>query len=163
MFLLNSKKYFCINYLISTNSLEIEEKNRFTATELATLLPMIGNGIQDDFELNNLWVTDFLPNYINRKKPTEEIKKNIFRRLSEFFLNGFIGDYLENRFMKVTKNHQKKKFKKLNKQDFDLAFKGSTGKSKHHPDNHQIRVLNLMNEKIELLNKKHKLSIPFEK
>ena len=44
IFLLNSRKYFCVNYFISSNALEIEEKNIFTATELTTLLPMFGNG-----------------------------------------------------------------------------------------------------------------------
>ncbi len=162
IFLLNSKKYFCINYLVSINSLEINEKNRFTATEFATLLPMTGNGIHKDFELKNPWVTDFLPNYTNTKELTVEIKKNIFRRTSELFLKGNIGDKLDKKFMKITKNHQKKKFNKLKKKDFDLAFKGSENESKHHPDNHQVRIINLLNDKITAFNKEYKLSIPLE-
>ena len=35
IFLLNSKKYFCINYFIDSVHLEIPEKNIFTAIELA--------------------------------------------------------------------------------------------------------------------------------
>ena len=33
--LLNSKKYFCVNYFITSNHLQIQEQNRFTATELS--------------------------------------------------------------------------------------------------------------------------------
>ena len=40
IFLLNSRKYFCPNYFISSEQLEIIEQNRFTATELKTLIPM---------------------------------------------------------------------------------------------------------------------------
>lgn len=162
IFLLNSKKYFCINYLVSINSLEIEEKNRFTATEFATLLPMTGNGIHKDFELHNPWVTDFLPNYTNTKELTVEIKRNVFRRTSELFLKGNFGDRLDKKFMKITKNHQKKKFNQLQKKDFDIAFKGSKTESKHHPDNHQVRVINLLNIKIKEFNKTYELSIPLE-
>src|SRR4029453_8923510 len=40
LFLLNSKKYFCINYFIDSDNLEIPDQNIFTATELTTLIPM---------------------------------------------------------------------------------------------------------------------------
>lgn len=56
IFLLNSKKYFCVNYFMSTNALEIKEKNRFTATEFATLIPMSGNGVYKDLQTENPWV-----------------------------------------------------------------------------------------------------------
>lgn len=42
IFLLNSRKYFCINYFMSSSNLEVEEKNRFTATEIKTLIPLQG-------------------------------------------------------------------------------------------------------------------------
>ena len=47
IFLLNSRKIFCINYFVDTESLEIEEKNIFTATELATLIPTYGTELYD--------------------------------------------------------------------------------------------------------------------
>jgi predicted nucleotidyltransferase len=37
IFLLNSYKYFCINFLLSEDNLEIEDKNVFTATEVMTV------------------------------------------------------------------------------------------------------------------------------
>jgi hypothetical protein len=40
IFLLNSKKYFCLNYFIDAESLEIPDKNIFTATEIAFLIPL---------------------------------------------------------------------------------------------------------------------------
>ena len=163
VFLLNSKKYFCINYFMSTNSLEIAEKNRFTATEFATLIPMSGNGIYSDFKKNNQWVLDYFPNYINKEKKSSAIKKNFFRRSSEFILNGKFGDKLDEYFMTITKNHQLKKFKKLQDSDFKIAFKGNKNISKHHPNNNQKKVINMLNKNIIAFNKEHNLSIPLEK
>lgn len=163
IFLLNSKKYFCVNYFISQNALEIEEKNRFTATEFITLIPMTGNGVHNQFEIHNGWVFDFFPNYVQNKEEAFCLKKGFLKRFFEFLLNGSIGDQLDGYFMKITKDHQKKKFTDHSKPNFDLAFKGNKKISKHHPKNYQIRVLNSLNNKIDVLNKKHKLSIPFEK
>ncbi|AOW21476.1 hypothetical protein [Urechidicola croceus] len=163
IFLLNSKKHFCVNYFVSSNALEIEEKNRFTATELTTLMPMTGNGIYNDFKNNNLWVYDFFPNFINNNKESIKVNNSILKSFLEYLLKGKFGTILEKYCMKITKSHQKNKFKKLKKSDFNLAFKGNKHTSKHHPDNHQVRVINLLNEKIIAFNKKYELSIPLEK
>jgi hypothetical protein len=47
--LLNSRKYFCLNYFIDSSSLEIEEKNVFTATEISFLKPMVNDILFDEF------------------------------------------------------------------------------------------------------------------
>lgn len=162
IFLLNSRKYFCVNYFMSTNALEVTEKNRFTATEFVTLIPMSANGVFQDLKDNNDWILDYFPNY-NLNKKSEPVKRKLFKRFTEYLLNGKVGDYLENKFMKITKNHQKEKFKNLNNKDFKIAFKSDKDTSKHHPDNHQMRVIKLLNEKIIVFNKKHQLNILLEK
>ena len=48
-FLLNSRKYFCINYFIASDHLEVGEKNRFTATEIRTLIPFKGRSAFEAF------------------------------------------------------------------------------------------------------------------
>lgn len=161
IFLLNSKKYFCVNYFMSSNALEIEEQNRFTATEFTTLIPMSGNGIYKKLQKENSWVLDYFPNY-DKEKKSNPIERKILKRFSEYLLNGKIGNGLEKKFMKVTQNHQQKKFKQLQKLDFEIAFKGDKNTSKHHPDNHQKRVINSLNKKIVSFNEIHQLEIPLE-
>lgn len=147
---------------MSSNALEVKEQNRFTATEFVTLMPMSGNGIHEELIKRNMWVLDYFPNY-NQTQKTKSIKKNGFKQFLEFLLKGKIGAVLEKQFMRITKKHQQKKFKELEKKDFEIAFKGDENTSKHHPDNHQIRVINLLNDKINAFNKQHQLSIPLEK
>lgn len=161
IFLLNSKKYFCVNYFMTSNALEVEEKNRFTATEFATLIPMNGNGIYQKLQNNNRWVLDYFPNY-NKNKKSLPIKRKSFKRFSEYILKGKAGNRLERMFMQITQNHQQKKFAKMDKEDYNVAFKADENTSKHHPDNHQKRVIVLLNEKIKEYNKKHQLNISLE-
>ena len=100
IFLLNSKKYFCVNYFISTNSLEIEEKNRFTATELTTMLPMYGNGSFHSFYEQNKWVNSFLPNKTIAEGLSKliPVEKPFSTRVTENILNTKLGDWLDSLF-----------------------------------------------------------------
>ena len=63
IFLLNSYKYFCINYFITEDSMEIEDKNIFTATEVATVKGVYNTGLIKKFLESNTWVNNFFPNY----------------------------------------------------------------------------------------------------
>ena len=163
IFLLNSKKYFCINYFMSEENLKIPEKNRFTATECVTLKPMFGSNTFQKLIESNTWVLDYFPNFKNTKNEAK-LKNPVFKKLFEKLLAGKFGDFLERNFMKITQNHQQRKFKeKLKKHEFDLAFKGDENTSKHHPQNHQLKTIVLLNEKIKAFNKKFGFNIPLEK
>jgi len=162
VFLLNSKKYFCVNYFKSTNALEIEEQNRFTATELATLIPFYCNGDLNKFYRKNEWVLKYFPNYLAKDNLNKPLKNSILKIFFEFLLQGSLGDYLETYCMNLTVNHQKKKFRKMNPNDFKIAFKGTKTTSKHHPDNHQKKVISLLNNKISAFNKEHFFEIELE-
>lgn len=161
IFLLNSKKYFCVNYFMSSNSLEVDQKNRFTATEFATLIPMNGNGMYKKLQDKNQWVLDYFPNYNNMKK-TKPLKRKRIKRFLEFLLKGKFGGFFEKKFMYITKKHQRKKFNKLGDANFEIAFRGDENTSKHHPHNHQIKVIEKLNEKINSFNETYSLNIPLE-
>jgi hypothetical protein len=161
IFLLNSKKYFCINYFMSEDNLEIPHKNRFTATESITLIPVKGKGIYQKFIECNNWIYDFFPN-ISVDKPSSKISSTLIRCFFETILNGKLGNVLETVFMKITTKHQKYKYKKLKKEEFKIAFKSDNKISKHHPQNHQVKTILALNNKIKKFNKKNNLNIPLE-
>ncbi len=164
IFLLNSKKYFCVNYFISTNSLEIEEKNLFTATELTTMLPMYGNGSFHDFYEQNKWVNSFLPN----KTITEGlsklnfVEKPILTKVIEKILNTKLGDWLDSLFLKITYKKWKVKFNKLEDKQFNIALKSTKTVSKHHPLNFQRKVIDRLNAKYDELREKHNIHLAKE-
>ncbi len=156
IFLLNSRKYFCINYLVDTEHLEIEEQNRFTATELVTLIGVYGNGEFEDFCRANDWAYKIFPNAKNvRWKGNAH--DSWFKRLNQRILGGKIGDRLDNYFMKITLKRWQKKFGSMNPKHFEVAFKTRTYVSKHHPGNFQQKVLSKSEEILEKLKTEHHL------
>lgn len=63
-FLLNRKKFFCYNHIVSECRLEINERNIYTAIELATLKPLFDSDLHEKLLKANSWVFDYLPNYV---------------------------------------------------------------------------------------------------
>jgi predicted nucleotidyltransferase len=136
IFLLNSRKYFCINYFISSQQLEIEEKNRFTATELKTLIPMEGKEIFSAFYANNLWIKNYFSKFETNLDTISNTKKPFISKSIVLI-------------KKITLKKWKSKFNLLNNEDFNIALKSTQNISKHHPSNFQKKVILALNSKIE--------------
>jgi len=156
VFLFNSYKYFCLNYFINTENLEIEEKNLFTATEIATMIPILGGDIKQRFYKHNQWIRDYFPNYqIDNVDSVPNGSNNWIKQFIEFIFNGKIGARLDDHFMKVTIRHWSKKFKNnFTEEEFALLFKSKKNISKHHPQNFQKVVLNAYENKLKELEQK---------
>lgn len=149
IFLLNSRKYFCINYFISSQQLEIEEKNRFTATELKTLIPMQGKEIFSAFYKENTWIKDYFSKFEINLNAVENNKKPLLSKSIEFIFNTNLGEISDNILKKITLKKWKSKFKFLNNEDFNIALKSTRNISKHHPSNFQKKVILSLNSKID--------------
>ncbi len=156
----NSKKYFCVNYFISSNQLEIPEKNLFTATELATLIPVTGKALYTDFKQANNWANNYFPN-IETCKNQEIIDVKPFKisKFLEFIFNSKLGDITDNLFRKLTLKRWMSKFNDLDKQQFEIALKSTKSVSKHHPQNFQKKVIDAYNTKIKEFENTYNLKI----
>lgn len=158
IFLFNSYKYFCVNYFVAENNMEIEEKNIFTATEIAHIKATFNSDLMNEFIKANSWVKKFFPNYIlcdpRLHSPGYAINNNKskIQKIIEFFLNGSIGTRLNNYFKKITVNHWKKRYSQLKEEDRNHMFKSTDSVSKTHPLNMQKKILNMYHDKLKQFN-----------
>ena len=119
MFLINRQHYFCMNYFVDENTCCILEKNIYTATEVATILPMRGNGIFKTFFSANGWTKKFLPNNYMHAVSAKEPRKTWTGLLTEKLLNNRLGSGLDILLMKLTvkswkaKTHRQKRMIKV--------------------------------------------------
>lgn len=151
LFLFNSHEYFCVNYFVDENHLEIEEKNIFTATEIVTLLPKINNSLYNDLIRNNSWIDSYYPGVFHEEPNIENSKKTLSKKIGEALFRGKLGNKIDDYFMKVTLKRWKRKFGSLSDEDFDIAMKTSTNVSKHHPNNFQKKVLEEQNKNYQAI------------
>jgi hypothetical protein len=149
IFLFNSHKYFCVNYFVDETHLGIEEQNLFTATELATVLPLYGSKQYHDLHGCNLWLKNFFPNFTLRKAdhvPVSSISWQ--KRWLETSINLF-GDPFERFCHKITLARWKKHYEKIySAADFDIAFKSRPHASKNHPSNFQRVIMEAYEQKL---------------
>jgi hypothetical protein len=151
IFLFNSKKYFCVNYFVDINQMEIPDKNTFVACEIKTLVPVSNKATFEKFLEKNTWTEYFLPNkthynafFLNEKKP----KKYLFGWI-EWFLSKPVGNVLDKWCFEWTLSKWKKKFSHFSLADFDLNLRSKKAVSKHHPRGYQQKVLLEWNKRLE--------------
>lgn len=163
MFLLNSKKYFCVNYFIGSNKLKIQEQNKFTATELVTLLPIYGKSIFSDFIKTNQWAFQFYPNKtIDFSFIKETRTKPPWSKVLELLFANALGQRFDKYLKALTIKKWKSKFKHLDKNVFEIAMKSTNDVSKHHPQDFQSQVIVRLNKQYADKNKTYNLNLSKE-
>ena len=148
LLLFNSHKYFCVNYFVDTEHLEIEEKNLYTATETVTLLPMYGREWYERFCAANPWAWTYFPNFSRRA--AEDIpphQASFLKKTMEGLLNNRLGNWLDQLCMRGTVGYWRRKFRHFDQPTFDHALKSRRYVSKHHPLYFQKKVLEAYAEK----------------
>jgi hypothetical protein len=150
LFLFNSHKEFCVNYFVDQSHLEIEEKNLFTAIELATLIPLYNLRGYAELQRANSWINEYFPNFTPRNTGNGESTSVGFpRKIVEPLLSRF-GQVLDNVFMQMTSSRWRKIYgDEYGEKDFEIAFKTKKYVSKNHPKNYQKKILALYEMKLE--------------
>jgi len=156
-FLVNRQDWYCMNYFVDEDALQIREKNIFTATEVATLLPLRGiSAFRDFFEANG-WQRRFLPNHSMRISYVKGVKKPGIKAITEFFFHNPFGNLLDVLLQKLTARRWRLKTKKrlLNKRGIVMGMDCSRHYAKPDPANFQKQFMEVYASKMQQLRSKH--------
>ena len=158
--LLNSKKYFCVNYFITEESLELKSRNVYSATELTSIIPTYNYGLYRFLMTRNSWVNEYYPNFpVRCEKWLIKDRKYFLKKTFEKLLSGKLGEQLDIQFYRMTLRHWKKKFSHFDESTFDHRLRNGRNESKHHPLGYQQRVLQQLSEKIGNYEHRFELSL----
>ncbi len=145
VFLLNSHKYFCLNYFITEKNLSIPDQNLFTAIELVTLLPMYNVRLYEEFLVENKWALDYFPNAVISYKERDVTKlKHPIKNFIEKIFSNKAGNVLDITCQRFTNYFWKNKYSKNSKIDFENSIRSSREVSKYHPNHFQHKTLSLL-------------------
>ncbi len=147
LILRNSHRNFCLNYFIDSNNLEIPDKNIFTATEVAFLLPMYNYAAYELFMLKNNWIRTEFPNFKLRQNESD-IQPRSSKKVFEFIFNNRFGKFLDQLSFSIILRFWKRKFSYLSEKKFELNFRSQKDVSKHHPNAFQEKVVSQYSNKI---------------
>jgi predicted nucleotidyltransferase len=149
-FLVNKQDYFCMNYYIDEDQLEIKEKTIYTAIEVVTLIPLQGDTVIEQFYAANGWTREYLPNKIMRISSAKPLKPSLFKQSFEKILDNRLGNAIDNILMKITAGRWLKKTesKKLNSKGAVMSMDTGKHYAKPDPGNFQAKLLAQYQQKI---------------
>jgi len=156
-FLINKQHLFCMNYYIDEETLAIPEKNIYTAIEVATLIPLQGEIVFEQFYAANAWFRGYLPNKFLRVASAQKIKRPLLKSLIEKIFDNQFGDMIDHRLMKITASRWIKKTqqKKLNNRGILMSMDATKHFAKPDPENFQNKLINKYEDKVSQLFKQY--------
>jgi hypothetical protein len=152
-FLVNRQHYFCMNYYIDEEELQIREKNIYTAIEIATLMPLHGDTVFEQFYIANAWSREYLPNKCLRLTTANSLKFSLLKRFSEMLFNNRLGNWIDNVLMNITAKRWRKKVqqKKLNTRGIIMCLDTGKHYAKSDPKNFQDKLVGKYQNKVAQL------------
>jgi hypothetical protein len=131
----------CPNYFLSERALEFDDRNLYTAHEVAQMVPISGLETYQRLRELNPWVRDFLPNADGPPRRIDVAPHaRLLRRIAETALRTRIGTRLEEWEMR-------RKIRKLSSGAANSETAYSPDWCKGHVDGHGERVLALVSDK----------------
>jgi hypothetical protein len=149
-FLFKKEHWFCMNYYVDEAMLQIKEKNIYTATEIATLLPLRGIGSFQEFYQHNKWSRNFLPNHTMRVSYLQELRSPLLKKGIEIIFSNPFGHLLDYLLMRLTVHRwkQKTKNKKLNSRGIVMGMDAGRHYAKPDPEHFQKKLIQVYEKKI---------------
>ncbi|HEV7779824.1 MAG TPA: hypothetical protein VGO58_01090, partial [Chitinophagaceae bacterium] len=111
-FIFGKQHFYCMNYYVDEKALVLEDKNIFTAIEIKTLLPVSGEKNMQQFFQSNLWTDKLLPSCPSREQRQKDARNSWFKKMTEWLLNGSIGNLVEDWLFLLTQRRWKRKEEK---------------------------------------------------
>lgn len=158
IFLLNSYKFFCLNYFITENNLEIEDKNVFTATEIAHIKGTYNTNLVNKFIESNCWIKEYFPNYILCDPGLHTAgckalnRKSVIQSAIETLLPARLADKLDIKFMQITTKHWATKYGYIEEAERNFRLRSTRNVSKSHPDSVHQKILDSYSTRLKKFN-----------
>jgi hypothetical protein len=163
-YLRGRQHWFCMNYYVDEEALEIKEKNIFTATEMFTLMPASGNGGLVNFFDANDWTTTFFPHYRHRGRQAEgPAHATLLKRSLEKIFDNRLGDRLDDLLQRLTTRRWKKKEDRgdVNEHGLRISLQNEKHFSRPNPMVFQKKVLWAYAKKVQELEEKWQVQATF--
>lgn len=154
------RKYFCINYFVSLDSLSIPDKNRFTATEISTVYPTYGQQVYEQMQTENSWIKNYFP---NKKLRVVKVNNSTYpislKAFLEFLLKGVLGEKLDAYLFNTMLHRWKKRYADFDETEFDINIRTKKNVSKQHEKGHQFVILQKYKEQIDNFEQLHQVKL----
>lgn len=144
IFLFGSKKYFCTNYYVTENHLQLHQRNYYTAIEVITTKAIWNAEALMEFQKVNQWTKQFLPNANVQTDISLQISsgRSIIQKIIEPAMNIFPLEHVDSFLMNTFRRRWKNVYNNIPDDIFDTRFLISREESACWPEDRQVPTMN---------------------
>lgn len=151
IFLLNKKKFFCLNFFVTADHLLLSEHNVYLATEVAHLKPLFGSLLFGDYMAANGWIRDYFPNFDLQLLPA--VVPNDRRSLLQAALEApfalLPADALDKYLLHAMRRVWRDRYPELDDQTRERMFHSTREESRAYGGDFQEKILTLYEQKLK--------------
>ncbi len=150
IFLLNRKKFFCLNFFATIDNLTQEERNVYVAAEVAHLKPMYNDALFNKFMEENAWIRFFFPNFSRDELPrvVANNRQSQFQKLFERLLMPLPLDRIDTYLMEQMKHVWAQRYPRHDAATRQRIFKCTKQESRAYGGDFHDKVLALYSRKL---------------
>lgn len=151
VFLLNRKKFFCLNYFATTNHLRLDEENVFLATEVAHLKPMYNNRLFFEYMEANSWIKKYFPNFDLKALGIQPMhgRQSLVQRLAEAPFGWFEAKHLDEYIRLRMERVWSKRYPEFDELTRQKIFRCTREESRTFVGNFEDKILALYEQKLK--------------
>ena len=143
VFLLNSRKFFCLNYFASTDQLSEEEHNVYVAAEVAHVKPLYNSRLYAEYLEANRWIRTFFPN-VDRAdlfSPKVNDRRSLTQPLFETILSLLPLDRIDRSLQRFWQKVWARRYPAVGTQGLERAFTTTATTSRAYVEDYCPLVL----------------------
>ncbi len=124
VFLLNSKKFFCLNYFACADHLMEEEHNIYVAAEVAHVKPLYNSHLCREYLEANRWIHTFFPNFDHADLPSPRVdeRRSLMQPIVETLLSLLPLDRIDQRLQRFWKDVWARRYPEVGAPRLERAF-----------------------------------------
>ncbi len=150
-FLLNKKKFFCLNFFVTTDHLQLEQQDIYLATEIGHLKPLYGSMLFNDYMAANAWIEDFFPNFDLSLLPQVILndRRSILQRMLEAPFVLLPADALDDYLLHAMRRVWRRRYPQLDEETRERIFHSTRQESCAYGGDFQEKILSLYEKKLK--------------
>jgi hypothetical protein len=150
IFLLNRKKYFCLNSFASADQLVLDEKNIFLATEIATLRPLNNAELFSRYQQANAWIREYFPNFTPDESAGPAVcnSTSLVQRLLEYPFRFIPAGRLDSYLLGLMEQTWARRYPEFDDETRRRIFRCTKTESRAYAGNFQDKILAVYEQRL---------------
>lgn len=150
VFLLNRKKFFCVNSFAAVDTLLVRERNIYQATEIAQLKPLFNTRLFGEYLAVNGWIGGYFPNFTTGALafPRASERRSILQRLGELPFALLPSDRIDRALMRAMDRFWLGRYPEFDDRTRADIFRCTPGESRAYAGNYQGKILEAYEKKL---------------